>query len=198
MVAITRCSKKKETCEVTEKDGVKYFQNKIEPSNPKLKIVIGDKLVLSGVSDENENSFSQSSDMEIDSEGNYYIFDNRNQKVFKYDKDGNFLLNFCSKGQGPAEIDGAQDIAIVGDSIFISSPAQAKIAIFDKKGNFGEHRAIVIPGLYYGTVDIGIGNDKILGYIPTIKAEKQVTIGNDIVIKDKNYKKDDTNNETFH
>ncbi len=187
---VSSCSNKKETCVVTEKDGVNYYQNKIQGSNPELKIVIEKEIDILGISEsDSSNSFSQSSDIEIDGNGNYYIFDNREQKVFKYDNSGKFLTSFCGKGQGPAEIDGAQDIAIVGDSLFISSPAQAKIAIFDLNGNFGEHRAIIIPGLYYGQVDIGISNNSILGYIPTIKVDKKVTIGNDIVIKDKNYKK---------
>ncbi|MBU4487023.1 MAG: hypothetical protein KKD38_08865, partial [Candidatus Delongbacteria bacterium] len=151
---------------------------------------IDKKLVIEGNTGDSLQSFTNSSDIEIDDEGNFYIFDQRLQKVFKYGRDGKFLLSFCGRGTGPAEIDGAQDIAIAGDSITICSPGAAKGSIFDKNGNFGYHSTIFIPGLYYGVVDKGIGDDDILGYNPTFNTDdNQVLIGNEFVIKNKKYEK---------
>ena len=179
---------KKETCTITEREGVKYYSNRNVPANPKLKLVMDNKLEIVGNAEDSLMSFSQASDMEIDKDGNFYIFDGRSQTIYKYDKTGKYLLNFCRKGNGPGEINGAQDLAIVGDSITVCSPGQARGSIFDLKGNFGSHQKVDIPGLYYGVVDIGIGEDDILGFHPTILADdKQVLIGNELVIKDKKY-----------
>jgi hypothetical protein len=181
---------KNDTCTIVEKDGVKHYQNRNAPANPSLKFVIDKKLVIEGNTGDSLVSFTSSSDMEIDDEGNFYIFDPRLQKVFKYGSDGKFIVSFSGRGTGPAEIDGAQDIAIIGDSITISSPGTAKVSIYDKDGNFSRHIPAIMPGLYYGAVDIGIGDDEILGYNPTFRmAEEKPLIGNDFVIKNKKYEK---------
>ncbi|MDA3838782.1 MAG: 6-bladed beta-propeller, partial [Candidatus Delongbacteria bacterium] len=182
------CSRN-ETCTITEKDGVKHYSNRNVPANPNLKMVIDNKIEIVGVEQDTMVTFTRSSDMEIDAQGNIYIFDAVKQTVFKYDKNGNYVLNFCSAGNGPGEINGAQDIAIVGDSLVLTSPGQARLSVFDLNGNFGEHRKIIIPGLYYGAADMGINNDEILGYFPTFLAEDdKVFIGNKFSIKDKNFK----------
>ena len=181
------CSRN-ETCTITEKDGVKHYSNRNVPANSNLKLVIDSKISIVGNAEDSLMSFSQASDMEIDKDGNFYIFDGRSQTVHKYDKTGKYLLNFCRAGNGPGEINGAQDIAIVGDSLVLTSPGQARLSVFDLNGNFGEHRKIIIPGLYYGAADIGISDDEILGYFPTFKAEDdKVFIGNKFSIKDKSF-----------
>ncbi|MCK4979281.1 MAG: hypothetical protein KAS62_02740 [Candidatus Delongbacteria bacterium] len=179
------CSKK-ETCTITEKEGVKYYSNRNVPANPNLKLVIDNKLEIIGNAEDSLLSFSQASDIEIDEDGNFYILDGRAQTIHKYDKNGKYLLNFCRKGNGPGEINGAHDIAVVGDSITISSPGQKRVSIFDKDGNYGRHKTVLIPGLYYGVIDVGIGPDEVLGFLPTFKAdEEKVTIGNKLIIKNK-------------
>ena len=178
-----------ETCTITEREGVKYYSNRNAPANPNLKLVIDDKIEIVGNAEDSLMSFSGASDMEIDKDGNFYIFDGRSQTIHKYDKTGKYLLKFCRAGNGPGEITGAQDLAVVGDSISICSPGQARGVVFDLNGNFGSHQKIDIPGLYYGVVDIGIGEDDILGFHPTIFVDdEQVLIGNELVIKDKKYK----------
>jgi len=153
---------KKETCTIVEKDGVKHYQNRNVPANPALRFVIDNKLVIQGNSEDSLSSFRRPADFEIDDDGNFYVFDAVKQRVFKYDRNGNFLIGFSNRGTGPAEIDGAQDIAIVGDSVTICSPGAAKVSIYDRNGNFGRHIPAIMPGLYYGAKDIGIGDDEIL------------------------------------
>ncbi|MBN2790060.1 MAG: 6-bladed beta-propeller [Candidatus Delongbacteria bacterium] len=182
------CSRN-ETCTITEKDGVKYYSNRNKPANPNLKFVIDNKFEIGGLEQDTMVTFTGATDLEIDKDGNFYILDFAKQTVFKYDKNGRYLLKFCSRGNGPAEIDGANDIAIVGDSLVLTSPGQARMSMFDLNGNFGEHRTIIIPGLYYGAADTGINENEILGYFPTFKAEDdKVRIGNSFSIKDKSFK----------
>ena len=177
-----------ETCTITEREGVKYYSNRNVPANPNLKLVIDNKVEITGLEQDTIVTFTRSSDMEIDKDGNFYIFDAAKQTIFKYDKTGKYLTNFCSQGNGPGEIVGAQDMVIVGDSIGVTSPQQAKFTLFDLDGNFGEHKKVQIPGLYYGAKDMGIGNNEIIGYFPTLKVEDdKVFIGNKFCIKDKKF-----------
>ena len=181
------CSKK-ETCTITEKEGVKYYSNRNAPANPNLKLVIDNKVEITGLEQDTMVTFTGAADLEIDKDGNFYILDFAKQTVFKYDKSGKYLLKLCSRGNGPAEIDGANDFAILGDSLVLTSPGQARMSMFDLQGNFGSHRKIIIPGLYYGAADKGISNDEILGYFPTLKVEdEKVLIGNKFSIKDKSF-----------
>ncbi len=187
VLTLISCTKK-ETCTIVEKDGVRHYQNRNVPANPALKFVIDSKLDIQGNSEDSLSSFRRPADFEIDDDGNFYVFDAVKQRVFKYDRNGNFLLGFSNRGTGPAEIDGAQDIAIIGDSVTISSPGVAKVSIYDRNGNFGRHIPAMMPGLYYGAKDIGIGDDKILGYNPTFRMEgEKPFIGNDFGIKNKKY-----------
>ena len=184
---IISCAKN-ETLTIVEKDGVKHYRNRNDPANPELKFVTDNKLVINGNSEDSLQSFRRAGDIEIDDEGNYYIFDPGLQKVFKFAKDGKFILNFSRLGNGPAEITGAQDIAVVGDSITICSPGVAKVSLYDKQGNFARHISAQMPQLYYGASDIGIGPDEILGYFPTIQmVDNKPLIGNDFIIKSKSY-----------
>lgn len=194
VLTMSSCSKQ-ESCEITEENGVKYYKNKNTPANSGLKFVIDDKIVLKGGGEDSLRSFNSVSDLTFDKDGNIYLFENRKQRVIKYDKKGNYLLNFSKRGNGPGEIDGAADFAITGDSLTLLSPRQAKVNIFDLNGNFGESRLIKIPGLYYGIVDRGIGDDEILGFNPTFDATgNKLLIGNELVIKDRSYRK----KQVFH
>jgi len=187
IILFSACSKES-TCTITEKDGVKHYQNKNQPANPALKFVTDGKITIEGNTGDSLVSFRSASDMEIDDDGNIYIFDPRLQKVFKYGKDGKFVLSFSGRGTGPAEIDGAQDITVVGDSVTVCSPEAAKVSVYDRNGVFSRHITAIMPGLYYGAVDMGIGTDEILGYKPTFKlVEEKPFIGNDFIIKNKKY-----------
>lgn len=187
IVLLISCTKN-ETLTIVEKDGVKYYRNRNISANPALKLVIENMIKIEGNTADSLQSFRMASDIEIDDEGNYYIFDPALQKVFKYGKDGKFILSFSRLGNGPAEITGAQDIAVVGDSITICSPGVAKVSLYDTQGNFARHINAQMPQLYYGASDIGIGDDEILGYFPTIQmVDNKPLIGNDFIIKSKNY-----------
>lgn len=184
---IISCTKN-ETLTIVEKDGVKHYRNRNNPANPSLSFVADKKIVIEGNTGDSLASFTSSSDIEIDDDGNFYIFDPRLQKIFKYGPDGKFIISFSGRGTGPSEIDGAQDITIVGDSITISSPGTARVSIYDRNGNFSRHITAIMPGLYYGAVDFGIGDDEILGYNPTLRMEgEKPLIGNDFIIKNKKY-----------
>ncbi|MBN2858422.1 MAG: hypothetical protein JXN63_08475, partial [Candidatus Delongbacteria bacterium] len=163
LIALLISCSKNETMTVVEKDGIKHYQNRNIPADPELKFVTDGKITISGNNEDSLKCFLASTDLEIDDEGNYYIFDPRKQKIFKFDPEGNFMLSFLGRGTGPGETDGAQDIAIVGDSVTVCSPGAARGSVFDTDGNFAYHQAIEMPGLYYGANDEGISDSEILG-----------------------------------
>ena len=190
LIALLISCSKNETMTVVEKDGIKHYQNRNIPADPELKFVTDGKITISGNNEDSLKCFLAATDIEIDDEGNYYIFDPRKQKIFKFDPEGNFMLSFLGRGTGPGETDGAQDIAIVGDSVTVCSPGAARGSVFNTDGNFAYHQAIAMPGLYYGANDTGIGDNEILGFNPILNAtEDDVFIGNELVIKNKKYEK---------
>ena len=100
IVLIASCTKN-ETLTIVEKDGVKHYRNRNTPANPLLKLVVDNKIVIEGNTGDSLVSFTSSSDMEIDDDGNFYIFDPRLQKIFKYSPEGKFIISFSGRGTGP-------------------------------------------------------------------------------------------------
>jgi len=77
---------------------------------------------------------------DVDSEGNIYIVNPqaRENTVFKFDKEGNYVHSFCRRGQGPGEI---QDPFIINinitsqDEITLTNSMKKKLLIFNNSGN---------------------------------------------------------------
>lgn len=83
-------------------DGVRMVHNgragRLEGVTLRLIRVIG------GLDIEDENlAFGAPYDVDLDSAGNIYILDNRNDRIQKLDPDGKFLLSIGRRGQGPGE-----------------------------------------------------------------------------------------------
>lgn len=81
------------------------------------------------------------SDLVIDQTGNIYVIDGHSNdskpRVKKFDKNGNFILQWSSRGYDPGELQNAHSIAVDNDGrIFIADRGNNRIEIFDNEGNF--------------------------------------------------------------
>lgn len=84
--------------------------------------------------------------MARDAEGNYYVADTQNLRIQKYDKDGNWLLMFGSKGTGDGQFSPLNDTAegtgpggIGVDSqgnVYVADTWNHRVEKFDKDGKF--------------------------------------------------------------
>ncbi|RWY55500.1 NHL repeat-containing protein [Mucilaginibacter gilvus] len=85
-----------------------------------------------------DTEFQNTEEVTIDNNENIYVVDGQNNNVKKYDKEGNFLLKFTAAIQTDRQIDKAYPFGITyfNNKIFVTSPRNAIIRIYDTLGNF--------------------------------------------------------------
>jgi DNA-binding beta-propeller fold protein YncE len=91
--------------------------------------------------------FRQPTDVAWDSQGNTYISDGYiNSRVAKFDKNGNWVKSWGSKGTGPGQFIIPHSIAIDrNDNVYVGDRTNHRIQVFDTDGNFKRMFSIDIP-----------------------------------------------------
>ncbi|MFC1492467.1 6-bladed beta-propeller [candidate division KSB1 bacterium] len=85
-------------------------------------------------SDENQ-MFYKPSDIALDDEGNIYIMDTGNFKVKKFNSEGEFILSFGNRGEGPGEFLQSVSIEVNNDgNIVVLDKTNQRFEVFSKKG----------------------------------------------------------------
>ena len=94
-----------------------------------------------------DGMFRQPTDIAWDSKGNSYISDGYvNSRVAKFDKDGNWVKSWGSKGTGQGQFVIPHSIAIDNaDNVFVGDRTNHRIQVFDTDGNFKRMFSIDIP-----------------------------------------------------
>ncbi len=85
-----------------------------------------------------ENDFSFPQGIDLDSQGNLYVVDTGNHKIQKLDSQGNFLLEFGTRGFGAGEFILPYAISVdpITDTIYVSDPYKKEIQMFSDSGDF--------------------------------------------------------------
>ena len=91
--------------------------------------------------------FRQPTDVAWDSRGNMYISDGYiNSRVAKYDKDGNWVKQWGTKGTGPGQFNLPHAIAIDrNDNVYVGDRSNRRIQVFDTEGKFLRMFTIDVP-----------------------------------------------------
>ena len=91
--------------------------------------------------------FRQPTDVAWDSEGNIYITDGYvNSRVAKYDKSGDWVKSWGSKGTGPGQFRLPHSIAIDrNNNVYVGDRSNHRIQVFDTDGKFLRMFSIDIP-----------------------------------------------------
>ena len=91
--------------------------------------------------------FRQPTDVAWDSKGNIYISDGYiNSRVAKYDKDGNWVKQWGTKGTAPGQFNLPHAIAIDNnDNIYVGDRSNRRIQVFDTEGKFVRMFTIDVP-----------------------------------------------------
>jgi sugar lactone lactonase YvrE len=91
--------------------------------------------------------FRQPTDVAWDSQGNIYITDGYvNSRVAKFNKDGEWVKSWGSKGAGPGQFNLPHSIAIdLADNIYVGDRSNRRIQVFDTEGNFKRMFSIDVP-----------------------------------------------------
>src|SRR6188768_1011873 len=104
----------------------------------------------------NGDGFNRPSDVTWDRAGNIYIADGfgPNNRIAKFNKDGDFLKTWGSTGAGPGQFNGVRGIASdAAGNIYVADAGNKRIQVFDGEGTFksqisniGTPQAICISG----------------------------------------------------
>jgi uncharacterized protein (TIGR03663 family) len=94
----------------------------------------------------NRGQFNLPRGIAQDSAGNFYVVDTQNQRVQKFDKDGNWLTSFGSKGEGDGQFKPYDDnatgtgpggVAVDGQgNVYVADTWNHRIQKFDANGKF--------------------------------------------------------------
>ncbi len=102
----------------------------------KLVMHLGEK----GVPGWDETHFNMPSSLAFLPDGSFYVADGYvNGRIAKFDKDGNYVSEFGSKGSGPGQFDLVHSIAMDAEGrIYAADRRNNRIQVFDKNGKFLE------------------------------------------------------------
>jgi streptogramin lyase len=91
--------------------------------------------------------FRQPTDVAWDSEGNTYITDGYiNSRVAKYDKNGDWVKSWGSKGTGPGQFNLPHSIAVDrNNNIYVGDRSNHRVQVFDTDGKFLRMFSVDVP-----------------------------------------------------
>lgn len=84
------------------------------------------------------DNFNRPTDVAWDAAGNIFISDGYgNSRVAKFDKNGQFIKSWGSKGTGPGQFDLPHAIAVdAAGNVYVADRSNKRIQVFDNNGNF--------------------------------------------------------------
>ena len=76
--------------------------------------------------------------VDVDSEGNVWVADRNNNRIQKFDKDGNFLFKFGSPGSGNGEFNLPRQIAVDRNIqfLYVIDSENHRVQVFDSNGKY--------------------------------------------------------------
>jgi sugar lactone lactonase YvrE len=91
--------------------------------------------------------FRQPTDIAWDSQGNIYITDGYvNSRVAKYDRNGDWMRSWGTKGSAPGQFNIPHAIVIDrNDNIYVGDRSNRRVQVFDTDGNFKRMFTIDVP-----------------------------------------------------
>ncbi len=117
-------------------DGVEVIANAMSPNTVRGKrsrLVLHKEYVLDTERpDILEAGFGSASEIEVDPEGNIYItgFRNRDNFIYKFDRQGRFVASFGRAGQGPGELQWPMRLRITANRELAVSDAQIRKLVY--------------------------------------------------------------------
>lgn len=103
-----------------------------------LKILDAQKNILHawGTQGNSDTAFGNIEEITVDDEDNIYVVDGINNSIKKFDQNGKFLLKFDAAAMVSGQIEKAYPFGICfyNNKLFVSSPRNGLIRIFDKNG----------------------------------------------------------------
>jgi hypothetical protein len=137
------CSPSSESAKRIIENGVEVIVNKMTPNTihgKPCKLILHKEFTLDTEShDIIEAGLGDAGEIAVDYNGNIYIvgFKNRENFIYKFDRQGHIISSFGKMGQGPGELQWPLFPQITKDNEFVISDAQArKIVFYNLDGTF--------------------------------------------------------------
>lgn len=143
------CTSSEQSYKIEMVDGVKHVHNFAPKWGAEPEVALEFVQKIGDVNTDDENFIIyKPKDVVVDGKGNLYILDAANFRVQKYTKDGEFLLSFGRKGQGPGEFGIPTRMDIVENKfIYIHDAGNSRLHQYTTEGVFlVGHSAESFPG----------------------------------------------------
>ncbi len=144
------CKPTKDEIERVMEDGVEVVLNQLEPhkikGEPSTLNLDQEFIIDFEREDLKEKGIREVIGLDVDSDGNIYFIVSRSNAdlILKFDANGNFVLSFGRRGEGPGELIAPRYLRIdESERIQIADNNRKKIYVFEKNGDF--IRAISLP-----------------------------------------------------
>jgi len=120
---------------IEEENGIRVTKNPIEPLYGEIAFELEEDLSIGNDSDDNY-MFYRVMDICVDEAGNIYVLENRNYRVQKFDRSGQYLQTVGRQGQGPGEFEGPIRLMVDNETGEIHVQDRSRIKTFDEDGSF--------------------------------------------------------------
>jgi hypothetical protein len=89
---------------------------------------------------ESNEAFGRIRGVVADARGRIYVADANAARIRVFDATGAFVLAFGTEGSGPADIRTLQSIGVLGDTVAVLDPGNARLGLFSPDGDWLGHR----------------------------------------------------------
>ncbi|MFC1564481.1 NHL repeat-containing protein [candidate division KSB1 bacterium] len=136
---IISCSSGEDTYTTELINGVNHIHNIAPRWGEEQRISIEFVQKIGELEGEDDNYlFYQPRDLEVDNEGNIYILDSRNNRIQKFDNEGEYIETIGRKGEGPGEFLTCSciQIDITNNILYAGDHFNGRINIFSLDGKY--------------------------------------------------------------
>jgi hypothetical protein len=87
-----------------------------------------------GSAEDADTGFSAIGGVDVDRDGNVYVFESQAMEIRVHDRDGRLIRKIGRRGSGPGEFEGEPLFGVVGDTVWTSDLMRRRLALFDRRG----------------------------------------------------------------